>query len=277
MTKNDSEEAEVLRVLLADPSKPHTVLNVPADATKDAVRQAYLDLARRTHPDKCSHARAAEAFQVVGRALEALSGGQPAAAAAARDPTTAPDDGITPEAREYFMRYLTMEAEMKAANDAKTAAQREAQEERTAARRAADKERQRALVDSLGSKWGLKRTGNAKGKQEGQPTPCAAWNNMFDPSLRAATTIEAATAEEQPAAALDQEAAAERDAAAESFAKMEAVMKQLSGGGGSIVRAAPSAAPAAATHKTAAWAPSRKQKGISFVRGDALDAEKVRC
>jgi hypothetical protein len=76
-----ADEAEVARVLgsLTDAD----VLGLPPRPSGDAVKQAYRSLAKKLHPDKCTAARAKDAFQRVLTAYQRLSSGGAAAAIAA--------------------------------------------------------------------------------------------------------------------------------------------------------------------------------------------------
>ena len=47
-------------------------LGVPPHAPREACRASFLQLARRLHPDKCSHLHAKEAFAAVEEAFRAV-------------------------------------------------------------------------------------------------------------------------------------------------------------------------------------------------------------
>ncbi len=67
-----ADEAEVARVLgaLTDAD----VLGLAPHPQAEAVKRAYRALAKRLHPDKCTAARATDAFQRILKAYQRLAG-----------------------------------------------------------------------------------------------------------------------------------------------------------------------------------------------------------
>lgn len=51
---------------------PKTILGVPLNAAARQIKMAYMDRARKVHPDKCSHELAHTAFQKVSAAYQSL-------------------------------------------------------------------------------------------------------------------------------------------------------------------------------------------------------------
>ncbi|KAI3378748.1 hypothetical protein SNEBB_010387 [Seison nebaliae] len=65
-----SQEQEIDRVLLAKTC--HERLNIPTNANKDEINNAYRRLAKMLHPDKNRHPKSEDAFKLVGKARTEL-------------------------------------------------------------------------------------------------------------------------------------------------------------------------------------------------------------
>mmetsp|Transcript_17799 Transcript_17799/g.58232 ORF Transcript_17799/g.58232 Transcript_17799/m.58232 type:complete len:307 (-) Transcript_17799:484-1404(-) len=66
-------EGEVLRILTSFKLNPFEHLNLPLDAQPEDVRRQYRKISLMVHPDKCSHPRSREAFEVLGVAQKMLA------------------------------------------------------------------------------------------------------------------------------------------------------------------------------------------------------------
>ena len=65
-------ENQVNRILGAFKLNPFEMLDLPFTATADDIRRAYRKISLAVHPDKCSHPRAKDAFEVIGHAQKEL-------------------------------------------------------------------------------------------------------------------------------------------------------------------------------------------------------------
>jgi DnaJ family protein C protein 8 len=65
-------ENEVNRILGAFRLNPFEQLGVRFDTPPEDIRRAYRKVSLMVHPDKCTHPRAKEAFEVIGEAQKAL-------------------------------------------------------------------------------------------------------------------------------------------------------------------------------------------------------------
>ena len=65
-------ENEVNRILGAFKLNPYEILNLRFDATIDEVPRAYRKVSLAVHPDKCTHPRAKDAFEMIGHAQKEL-------------------------------------------------------------------------------------------------------------------------------------------------------------------------------------------------------------
>ncbi|KAI3428741.1 hypothetical protein D9Q98_007564 [Chlorella vulgaris] len=70
--KDAEREGEVNRILSAFKLNPFEQLNLHNDATNEEVRRQYRKVSLMVHPDKCKHARAKDAFEVIGAAQKEL-------------------------------------------------------------------------------------------------------------------------------------------------------------------------------------------------------------
>ncbi|KAK7033218.1 DnaJ domain-containing protein [Favolaschia claudopus] len=66
-------ELEVDRILKAFKLNPFDILDVDESATPEEIKKRYKQLSLFIHPDKCSHARAPEAFDLLKKAESELS------------------------------------------------------------------------------------------------------------------------------------------------------------------------------------------------------------
>ncbi|KAF9007593.1 chaperone regulator [Cyathus striatus] len=66
-------EVEVERILKAFKLNPYDILDIDETATAEAVKKRYKQISLFIHPDKCSHARAPEAFDILKKAESELS------------------------------------------------------------------------------------------------------------------------------------------------------------------------------------------------------------
>ncbi|KAI0833479.1 DnaJ domain-containing protein [Trametes gibbosa] len=66
-------EIEVERILKAFKLNPYEMLDISEDATPEEVKKRYRHLSLFIHPDKTSHARAPEAFDLLKKAESELS------------------------------------------------------------------------------------------------------------------------------------------------------------------------------------------------------------
>lgn len=69
---NSAEAVRTVGTLLELDGDPHAALGLSRGAGAAAVRRRYRELALLVHPDKCEHARAAEAFAVLTRCYKAI-------------------------------------------------------------------------------------------------------------------------------------------------------------------------------------------------------------
>ncbi|KAF8486132.1 DnaJ-domain-containing protein [Russula ochroleuca] len=65
-------ELEVERILIAFKLNPYDVLDLGPSATAEDIKKKYRQLSLFIHPDKCTHARAPEAFDVLKKAENEL-------------------------------------------------------------------------------------------------------------------------------------------------------------------------------------------------------------
>ncbi len=63
---------EVNRILGAFKLNPFEQLGVNFDANRDDIKRQYRKVSLLVHPDKCSHPRASDAFDILGQAQAAL-------------------------------------------------------------------------------------------------------------------------------------------------------------------------------------------------------------
>ncbi|PSC75268.1 J domain-containing spf31 [Micractinium conductrix] len=70
--KDAEREGEVQRILSAFKLNPYEQLGLHNDATPEEVRRQYRKVSLMVHPDKCKHARAKDAFEVIGAAQKDL-------------------------------------------------------------------------------------------------------------------------------------------------------------------------------------------------------------
>lgn len=70
--KEVDRENEVNRILGAFKLNPYEMLGLRFDATDEDVRRAYRKVSLAVHPDKCTHPRAKDAFEVIGHAQKEL-------------------------------------------------------------------------------------------------------------------------------------------------------------------------------------------------------------
>ncbi|TFK21190.1 chaperone regulator [Coprinopsis marcescibilis] len=66
-------EVEVERILKAFKLNPYEIIDVDELATQEQIKKKYKQLSLFIHPDKCSHARAPEAFDLLKKAESELS------------------------------------------------------------------------------------------------------------------------------------------------------------------------------------------------------------
>ncbi|KAK0469711.1 chaperone regulator [Desarmillaria tabescens] len=66
-------EVEVERILKALKLNPYDILDLDESATPDDIKKRYRQLSLFIHPDKCSHQRAPEAFDILKKAESELS------------------------------------------------------------------------------------------------------------------------------------------------------------------------------------------------------------
>ena len=71
LTAEEMDRVAVRRVMAA--ASDWAVLDLAVNAQAKWVRQAYRDLARRLHPDKCKAPGAKDAFQKLSRAYQNIS------------------------------------------------------------------------------------------------------------------------------------------------------------------------------------------------------------
>jgi hypothetical protein len=71
LTQEERDRIAVRRVMMA--GSDWAVLDVPVNAQAKSVKQAYRDLARRLHPDKCKAPGAKDAFQKLSKAYQSIS------------------------------------------------------------------------------------------------------------------------------------------------------------------------------------------------------------
>ena len=96
--KGVDRDNEVERILRAFRLNPYEQLGVRFDATDDEIKKAYRKKSLMVHPDKCKHAHAKEAFEVLGYANRLLTGAAPpgpslsACAASPQHPLTPPPE-----------------------------------------------------------------------------------------------------------------------------------------------------------------------------------------
>nr|GAT55277.1 predicted protein [Mycena chlorophos] len=87
-------EIEVERILKAFKLNPYDILDIDESATPEEIKKRYKQLSLFIHPDKCPHARAPEAFDLLKKAESELS-----------DETKRPNlDGIVAEARALVLK-----------------------------------------------------------------------------------------------------------------------------------------------------------------------------
>uniref|UniRef100_A0A7S0N3K3 J domain-containing protein n=1 Tax=Pyramimonas obovata TaxID=1411642 RepID=A0A7S0N3K3_9CHLO len=72
-TTGVQREAECIRILNAHNADAYEVLGVEPDTDKATIKKAYWRLSLRVHPDKCAHARAKEAFDMLNKAHKQLA------------------------------------------------------------------------------------------------------------------------------------------------------------------------------------------------------------
>jgi len=70
--KEVDRENQVNRVLGAFKLNPYEMLGIRFDASVEDVPRAYRKVSLAVHPDKCSHPRANEAFEIIGHAQKEL-------------------------------------------------------------------------------------------------------------------------------------------------------------------------------------------------------------
>ena len=70
--KDVDRDNEVNRILGAFKLNPFEQLGLPFTATVEDVRRQYRKVSLMVHPDKCSHPRAQDAFEIVGQAQKEL-------------------------------------------------------------------------------------------------------------------------------------------------------------------------------------------------------------
>jgi DnaJ family protein C protein 8 len=70
--KEVDRENEVNRILGAFKLNPYEMLGLRFTATDDDVKRAYRKVSLAVHPDKCSHPRAKDAFEIIGHAQKEL-------------------------------------------------------------------------------------------------------------------------------------------------------------------------------------------------------------
>ncbi|KAG6853980.1 hypothetical protein C0991_011843 [Blastosporella zonata] len=68
-----NREVEVERILKAFKLNPYDILDIEENASQEAVKRRYRQLSLFIHPDKTSHARAPEAFDILKKAESELS------------------------------------------------------------------------------------------------------------------------------------------------------------------------------------------------------------
>ncbi|TFK33240.1 hypothetical protein BDQ12DRAFT_769070 [Crucibulum laeve] len=66
-------EIEVERILKAFKLNPYDILDIEEAATADGIKKKYRQISLFIHPDKCPHARAPEAFDILKKAESELS------------------------------------------------------------------------------------------------------------------------------------------------------------------------------------------------------------
>ncbi|CAA7266957.1 unnamed protein product [Cyclocybe aegerita] len=66
-------EVEVERIFKAFKLNPYDILDIKETATADEIKKKYRQLSLFIHPDKCSHERAPEAFDILKKAESELS------------------------------------------------------------------------------------------------------------------------------------------------------------------------------------------------------------
>ncbi|KAJ3515429.1 hypothetical protein NLJ89_g1769 [Agrocybe chaxingu] len=66
-------EVEVERIFKAFKLNPYDILDIKETATADEIKKKYRQLSLFIHPDKCSHQRAPEAFDILKKAESELS------------------------------------------------------------------------------------------------------------------------------------------------------------------------------------------------------------
>ncbi|KAJ7650189.1 DnaJ domain-containing protein [Roridomyces roridus] len=66
-------EMEVERIFKAFKLNPYDILDIDESSTNEEIKKRYKQLSLFIHPDKCSHARAPEAFDILKKAEAELS------------------------------------------------------------------------------------------------------------------------------------------------------------------------------------------------------------
>ncbi|KAF9525639.1 DnaJ-domain-containing protein [Crepidotus variabilis] len=66
-------EVEVERILKGFKFNPYDILDIKETATADEIKKKYRQISLFIHPDKCTHARAPEAFDILKKAESDLS------------------------------------------------------------------------------------------------------------------------------------------------------------------------------------------------------------
>lgn len=66
-------EVDIIQHVLRNRNNYYRILMVDRNASSSDIKSAYRKMALRCHPDKCTHAHAAEAFKLVGTAYTTLS------------------------------------------------------------------------------------------------------------------------------------------------------------------------------------------------------------
>jgi len=70
--KEVDRENEVNRILGAFKLNPYEMLGLKFTASDDEIKRAYRKVSLAVHPDKCSHPRAKDAFEIIGHAQKEL-------------------------------------------------------------------------------------------------------------------------------------------------------------------------------------------------------------
>jgi DnaJ homolog subfamily C member 8 len=70
--KEVDRENEVNRILGAFKLNPYEMLGLKFTATDDDIKRAYRKVSLAVHPDKCSHPRSKDAFEIIGHAQKEL-------------------------------------------------------------------------------------------------------------------------------------------------------------------------------------------------------------